>query len=105
MVSGIAHESRNFLQRISAAVDSLQSRPTSDPDDVADLASIRRGCEGLTRLLNDLRDYSAPIKLDRCGQDLAKVWRAAWRSLSHKHLEKDAALIECSKSDSVWLRD
>jgi len=102
MVSGIAHESRNFLQRISAAVDSLQSRPTSDADDVADLASIRRGCEGLTRLLNDLRDYSAPIKLDRCGRDLAKVWRAAWTSLSRKHLEKDAALFECLKSDSVW---
>ena len=88
MVSGIAHESRHFLQRISAGVDSLQSKPTSDPDDVADLTSIRRGCEGLTRLLNDLRDYSTPIKLDRCGRDLAKVWRAAWTSLSHKHFEK-----------------
>jgi len=102
MVSGIAHESRNFLQRISAGVDSLQSKPTSDPDDVADLASIRRGCEGLMRLLGELREYASPIMLDRCRHDLAKVWRAAWKSLSHKHFEKDAALIECLKADSVW---
>ena len=58
MVSGIVHESRTCLQRISAAVESLQSKVTADPDDLADLASIRRGCDGLERLLNDLSEYS-----------------------------------------------
>lgn len=102
MVSGIAHESRNFLQKISAAVESLQSKGTWDTDDAADLASIRRGCDGLTRLLNDLREYAAPITLDRCRWDLAKVWRSAWKSLSHQHSGKDATLIECLDSESVW---
>jgi signal transduction histidine kinase len=103
MVSGIAHESRNFLQKISAAVESLQSQGTWDPDDSADLASIRRGCDGLTRLLNDLREYAAPIKLDRCRSDLTKVWRSAWKSLAHQHDEKDATLIERLDSESIWL--
>jgi signal transduction histidine kinase len=102
MVSGIAHESRNFLQKISASVETLQEQLTVDPDVMAELASIQRGCDGLMRLLGDLREYSAPIKLDRCGRDLAKVWRAAWKSLSHKHCEKSAALIECSDSQSAW---
>jgi signal transduction histidine kinase len=102
MVSGIAHESLNFLQQISLAVDLLQSKVIADPDGLAELASIRRGCDGLELLLNDLREYSAPIKLDRCRRDLVKVWRAAWTSLSHKHPEKNAALIECLKSEGVW---
>jgi signal transduction histidine kinase len=102
MVSGIAHESRNFLQKISAAVESLQSKGAWDPDDSADLASIRRGCDGLTRLLNDLREYAAPITLDRCRCDVANVWRSAWKSLSHQHAGKDATLIECLDSESAW---
>jgi len=102
MVSGIAHESRNLLQRISAAAESLQSRITADPDDVADLACIQRGCDGLTRLLNDLREYAAPIKLDRCRSNLQKVWQVAWMSLSHNQAEKHATLIECLDSQSIW---
>ena len=102
MVSGIAHESRNFLQKISAAAESLQSKVSWDADDAADLASIRRGCDGLTRLLNDLREYAAPITLDRCRCDLANVWRSAWKSLARERVEKDATLIESSNGESVW---
>jgi signal transduction histidine kinase len=102
MVSGIAHESRNFLQKISAAVESLQSNAASDPDDAADLASIRRGCDGLTRLLNDLREYAGPLKLDRCRWDLSKVWRMAWKSLSHEHAAKNAELVERMDCESAW---
>lgn len=102
MVSGIAHESRNFLQKISAAVESLESKPDWDDDDKADLAGIRRGCDGLTQLLNDLREYAGPLKLDRCRSDLSRVWRTAWRSLSHQHADKNAELVERADCDGVW---
>jgi signal transduction histidine kinase len=102
MVSGIAHESRNFLQKIFAAVESLQSKVGWEEDDAADLAGIRRGCDGLTRLLNDLREYAAPITLDRCCSDLAKVWRMAWKNLMSQHSEQNGTLIEQMDSEQAW---
>jgi signal transduction histidine kinase len=102
MVSGIAHESRNFLQKISAAVESLQSKVGWEEDDAADLAGIRRGCEGLTRLLNDLREYAAPITLDRCCSDLAKVWRVAWKNVVTQHSQQKATLVEQMDSENAW---
>ena len=102
MVSGIAHESRNFLQKISAAVESMESKPGWDDEDRADLAGIRRGCDGLTRLLNDLREYAGPLKLDRSRWDLSKVWRAAWKGLSREYADKNAELVERLNGTSVW---
>jgi signal transduction histidine kinase len=102
MVSGIAHESRNFLQKISAAVESLQAKTTWDPEDAADLASIRRGCDGLTRLLNDLREYAGPMKLDRCRWDLSKIWRTAWKGLSHDRAAQGAEIVERLECESSW---
>ena len=102
MVSGIAHESRNFLQKISAAVESLQSKVGWELDDAADLAGIRRGCDGLTRLLNDLREYAAPITLDRGCSDLAKVWRVAWKNLVTQRSEQHATLVEQMDSEHAW---
>jgi signal transduction histidine kinase len=102
MVSGIAHESRNFLQKISAAVESLESKSGWDAEDQADLAGIRRGCDGLTRLLDDLRQYAGPLKLDRCRWDLSNVWRAAWKSLAHECADKKAELDEPVKCRDFW---
>lgn len=102
MVSGIAHESRNFLQKISASVETLQEQLTVDPDVVAELTSIRRGCDGLQRLLDEIREFAAPIKLDLCPWNLVKVWRAAWESLAHKQFENQATLVERLDAESAW---
>ncbi len=101
MVSGIAHESRNYLQKISASVESLQMLQ-KDSESRAELDIIARSCEGLQRLLDDLREYAGPIKLDRSRWDIAKIWRTAWRSIAGAHADKEAVLIEQGESEPGW---
>jgi signal transduction histidine kinase len=103
MVSGIAHESRNFLQKISASVETLQALPcNADPDVLAELNVIARSSEGLKRLLDDLREYAAPIQLDRSRRDLAAIWRAAWTSAAAAHPEAEAMLSEDPQVKNCW---
>ncbi|HXY36425.1 MAG TPA: ATP-binding protein [Planctomycetaceae bacterium] len=103
MVSGIAHESRNFLQKISASVETLQSLPCHEnPEVAAELSIIARSCDGLTCLLDDLREYAAPIQLDRSRRDLTAIWRAAWTSATSAHPESEASLIEELATRNCW---
>jgi signal transduction histidine kinase len=102
MVSGIAHESRNFLQKISASAETLQMHCGTDPEARTELGTIERSCDGLKRLLDDLREYAAPIKLERSRWDIVKVWRAAWKSIVNNHPDKQAAIIEHVDSQSAW---
>jgi signal transduction histidine kinase len=103
MVSGIAHESRNFLQKISASVETLQALPcNADPDVVAELNVIARSSDGLKRLLDDLREYAAPIQLDRSRRDLTAIWRAAWTSAAAAHPEAEATLSEELQAKNCW---
>ncbi len=103
MVSGIAHESRNFLQKISASVETLQALPChEDPEVFAELDVIGRSCDGLKRLLDDLREYAAPIHLDRSRRDLAAIWRTAWLSAATIHHEKEPVLIEKIDVPKCW---
>jgi len=102
MVSGIAHESRNYLQKISASTETLQLHLGTDPDAVAELATIGRSCDGLKRLLDDLREYAAPIKLERSRWDVVKVGRAAWKTVVGAQSQKKAEFIEELDSSSHW---
>jgi signal transduction histidine kinase len=103
MVSGIAHESRNFLQKISASVENLQGLSCGeDPEVAEELSVIARASDGLTRLLNDLREYAAPIQLDRSQRDVSAIWRAAWASAIASHPEKEARLNEEVEAKNRW---
>jgi signal transduction histidine kinase len=77
MLSVIAHESRNVLQRIQAGVDMLQFGIESDSQQMDDLNRIIRAKNDLTRLFEELRGYADPIQLDVSAVDLANVWRRA----------------------------
>ncbi len=103
MVSGIAHESRNFLQKISASVETLQALPCHEDADVGtELSVIARSCDGLKCLLDDLREYAAPIQLDRSRRDLIAIWRAAWISVVSAHPETEATLSEALEAKNCW---
>jgi signal transduction histidine kinase len=102
MVSGIAHESRNYLQKISGSAETLELHCGGDPQALVEIATIGRACDGLTRLLNDLREYAGPIKLERCRWDIVKVWRAAWKSVVTQHRDKTAEIVEQLDSGSAW---
>jgi signal transduction histidine kinase len=94
MVTGLAHESRNALQRADACAERLRWRLQDQPEALDLLARIRQAQDDLRRLFDDVREYAAPIRLEPEVCDLAEVWREAWADLAPLRLGREAELRE-----------
>jgi signal transduction histidine kinase len=81
MVTGLAHESRNSLQQIHAAAAMLGRRVATGLEGFL-VAEINRAHDRLHELLEAVRVYAAPLKLNCEDHDLALLWRAAWDQLA-----------------------
>ncbi len=80
-MAGLAHESRNALQRIKAGIELIELDCQDRPTVLRDLARITKASEDLRSLLDEVRSYAAPIHLECQTTLLASVWRRAWESL------------------------
>ncbi len=76
-VAGMAHESRNALQRSRAAID-LLARPVADPDELELLGELARAHADLQQLYDSVRRYAAPVVLEREQADVGEVLHRVW---------------------------
>jgi PAS domain S-box-containing protein len=93
-VTGLAHESRNAFQRSQACLELLSLELEDRPEELELVARIQRALDHLHRLYEEVRDYAAPINLDRQLCDLAHLWRDAWAHLEVSRVEKKVELHE-----------
>jgi signal transduction histidine kinase len=93
-VAGIAHEGRNALQAIHACGERLAWRLQDRPEALALVEEIHKAEDALRRLFDDVREYAAPVHLERRPCDLAAVWREAWAQAIAGHPDRDARLEE-----------
>jgi signal transduction histidine kinase len=82
VVTSMAHESRNFLQRISNAAEFLEDIDKDNPEALHEISRIQSANKGLEHLLEELRQFAAPMKLDRDHTSLQSVWRSAWSDVA-----------------------
>jgi PAS domain S-box-containing protein len=94
VVAGLAHESRNALQRSQACLEMLALHVRDRPLALDLIDRLQKAQDHLHRLFEDVRGYAAPIVLNRCPCDIATVWREAWAHLETARREKDATLRE-----------
>jgi signal transduction histidine kinase len=102
MVAGLAHESRNALQQIQAAVEMLERRVKHNPEAYL-VAEIQKAHDRLHHLLEEVRGYAAPIKLACELQDLSQLCREAWARLTPLrngrhvgfHVDADSLDLRC----------
>lgn len=94
MVAGLAHESRNALQRSQACLDMLSLKVKAQPDALNLITRAQAAQDDLERLFEDVRTYAAPIKLERRVCDLGDVWREAWATLDSARRNRPALLHE-----------
>jgi PAS domain S-box-containing protein len=102
MVTGLAHESRNALQRSQACLEMLALAVRDRPQALDLINRIQKAQDHLHTLYEDVRSYAAPIKLDRAPCDLRQIWREAWNHLEPAPAENQAALVEAT--DGLDLR-
>ena len=94
MVAGLAHESRNALQRGQACLAMLGFRLQGQPEALDLVERAQKAQEDLLRLYEEVQEYAAPIHPDLCACDLAQVWREAWADVLFLHAGKRAELRE-----------
>jgi PAS domain S-box-containing protein len=94
IAAGLAHESRNALQRIQACLSMLALRSAEDRD-VQDLvARAQKAQDDLHRLLEDVRSYAAELQAQPVATDLAVAWREAWADVASLRGQAPAELRE-----------
>jgi PAS domain S-box-containing protein len=93
-VTGLAHESRNAFQRSQACLELLAIELEGQPEHLELVDRIQRSLNHLHRLYEEVRDYAAPVKLDRQTNDLSHLWRDAWNHLELSYTAKSVELRE-----------
>jgi PAS domain S-box-containing protein len=94
MVTGLAHESRNALQRSQACLEMLAHRVDGDARAGELVERIQDAQNHLHRLYEQVREYAAPIRLDKSLVELPAVLESAWSSLAIPRSEREAALLQ-----------
>jgi PAS domain S-box-containing protein len=100
MVTGLAHESGNALARSQACLEMLALEVQDRPDALDLVGRVQKAQDHLQQLYEEVRNYAAPLKLERevCGLDT--VWRQAWANLAVRRQGRRASLREeCPGTD------
>jgi PAS domain S-box-containing protein len=106
MITALAHESRNALQRGQACLEMLAMEVPDRPRAMDFVARIERALDELRCLYEDVRNYAAPIQLGCSACNLVEVWRAAWADLEPVRQGRRAVLREVIEvADSCCLID
>jgi PAS domain S-box-containing protein len=94
MVTGLAHESGNALARIQACLEMLGLEVQDRPAALELLQRVQNAQNHLQQLYDEVRNYAAPLKLEREPWPLDAVWRQAWSNLTVRRQGRTAAVRE-----------
>jgi two-component system, LuxR family, sensor kinase FixL len=94
MITGLAHESRNALQRIQSCSEMLELEVEGNDEGLRLVRRLQEAQDNLLRLFDEVRGYAAPIQLERAVCRIDTVWREAWNLLETVRRGRDASLVE-----------
>jgi len=94
MVTGLAHESRNALQRSKAALEMLALEVEDRPDALDLIARANKAQDHLHKLYEEVRSYAAPINLRLEPCDFGELVRETWNALSVVRGDRPVKLVE-----------
>lgn len=93
-ITGIAHESRNALQRSQACLEML-ARRIADRPEASELAGrIQQALRELHLLYQRVRDYAAPLQLQPVGMPIRPILQQTLSDLSSTIETRGARIVE-----------
>lgn len=104
MVTGLAHESRNAIQRAQACQEMLAMELEDEPELANLTVRTQQALDDLHRLYEEVRSYAAPIKLDLQDCDLAQLWQKTWSHLEVMRSNRTVELQEERNGTSLQCR-
>ena len=99
-------ESGNALARSQACLEMLAMEVEDRPEALKLIARIQTAQNHLQQLYGEVRNYAAPLKLERRMHSVRSIWRQAWSNLADQRQGRTATLQEESNDvDLVCLVD
>ena len=98
MMAGLAHESRNAFQRSHACLANLEFDVREMPESLELVHKVQNALDHLNSLLDEVRDYAAPIILEKSPSNLRSMVEETWQQIKTAHA--DAPQIDFSVSCS-----
>lgn len=98
-ITGLAHESRNALQRINSCTEMLEFEVEGNDEAMQLIRRSQKAQDDLTRLFDEVRSFAAPINLDRSPCEVDHIWREAWQLVQGDCRGRDAVLEEVLLTD------
>lgn len=92
MYTRLAHESRNALQRLGACMEMLADQVGDQSPLLALVNRAHQAQDDLRRLLDEVRNFAAPLTLERTECRIAALWREAWGLLGAARQGRTAEL-------------
>lgn len=93
--TGLAHESRNALQRSQACLERLAKRVEDRPDALDLIARIQRAQDHLHTLYEEVRNYAAPLHhVERRPCSLSQLVFQTWEHLASQRSQRQACLLQ-----------
>lgn len=99
MVAGLAHESRNSLQRSHACLANLAIDVRDMPESLTLVRKTQAALDNLNSLLDEVRNYAAPIVLEKSPTNLESLVRETWTQITESHPEAGQIQFKCEKSN------
>ncbi len=94
MMTGLAHESGNALARSQACLEMLALEVPDRPEALELVGRIQKAQDHLQQLYDEVRNYAAPLTLEREACALEGAWRQAWANLGRQRQGRQASLRE-----------
>ncbi len=87
MMAGLAHESRNALQKSHACLTNLAFDVREQPESLDLVHKVQNALDHLNSLLDEVRDYAAPIVIKKSQVNLESLISETWQQISIAHAE------------------
>ena len=99
MMAGLAHESRNVFQRCHACLTNLAYDVREMPDSVELIDKVQNALDHLNGLLDEVRDYSAPVVLEKTPTNIGSLVQEMWQQIATAHQEFEGIVFTQSQSE------
>lgn len=99
MVTGLAHESRNALQRTKACLEMLELELEANSEGLDLLRRVQAAQDHLHHLFEEVRGYAAPLVLKHSKCHLDDIWREAWSILGDGRASRIRFQVHTQTSD------
>lgn len=81
MAAGLAHEARNAFQRSHACLAELSLDLAEMPESLKLVRKVQKALDDVHHLLEEVREYSAPIILERRACSVPKLLQETWQQV------------------------